>query len=47
MAREKVALTSGMGGSSTGRGRTARTADLKQASKKGRREDRRRVAEGR
>lgn len=48
IAREKVALKSGMGRSSAGRGRTVKTADLKRSSKKGRRrEDRHRVAEQR
>lgn len=37
MANEKVELKSGMGGSSAGRGRTAKTAVYKAAAKKKRR----------
>lgn len=39
MAEEKVNLKSGMAGSSAGRGRTAKTGELKRASKKVRRRE--------
>lgn len=37
MAREKVNLKAGMAGSSAGRGRFAKTGELKRSSKKSRR----------
>lgn len=44
MAQEKVNLKAGMAGSSAGRERSAKTAILKQASKKARREQAKREA---